>query len=213
MELGVNLAVEDFSIALTEEGSHVASMSLAKAYLFSENLMHYIDLLCTNVGKSYTDIKAIGVVNGPGSYTGLRLSVAQCKTIASILNCPLYGIDTFDVILDQAPKLTSLIAVIIPARKREVNLKLAKTIDCPEWLTDEFMSVKYDKLEQFFLDFSEPITVVGALDGIDSISGKHTLLPASVSAEFVSKRAYRYLEQGEKGNYLKVLPKYSHQAV
>jgi tRNA threonylcarbamoyl adenosine modification protein YeaZ len=214
MELGVNLAVEPFSIGLTNEGVSLASLTISSnAYDFSENVMANVDQLCTSIGKNYEDITAIGVVNGPGSYTGLRLSVAQCKTMASIMTVPLFGIDTFDVILDQVPKLPSLVAVIIPARKNEVNIKLARTIDGPEWLTDDYISVKYEKLARFFSDLCEPIVLAGVLDGLSSFSGDHTLLTVSISGEAVSSRAFQYLKQERKGDYLKVLPKYSHKAI
>jgi tRNA threonylcarbamoyl adenosine modification protein YeaZ len=214
MELGVNLAVEPFSIGLSREGVSLASLTLSSsAYDFSENVMANVDQLCNSIGETYDDITSIGVVNGPGSYTGLRLSVAQCKTMASIMNIPLFGIDTFDVILDQVPKLPSLIAVIIPARKKEVNVKLARTVDGPEWLTDDYISVKYDKLAQFFADLSEPIVLAGVLDGLSSFSGDHTLLSVSVSGTAVSARAFQNFSEDKKGDYLKVLPKYSHQAI
>ena len=66
MELGVNLAVEPFSIGLTESGQNLAGLSLSRvAYDFSENIMAHVDELCQSAGRSYYDIEAIGVVSGP----------------------------------------------------------------------------------------------------------------------------------------------------
>ena len=103
--------------------------------------------------------------------------------------------------------------IIIPARKNEVHLKLARTVDGPEWITDGFISISYKKLSQFFSDLSEPIMLAGVLEGLDSFSGKHLFFSVSVLGEVVSSFAFQFLKSGQKGDFLKVVPKYSHHAI
>lgn len=54
-------------------------------------------------GASWGDISAIGVVVGPGSFTGIRLGIAYAKGIAMGLNIPVVGISAFDLYLAATP--------------------------------------------------------------------------------------------------------------
>lgn len=54
-------------------------------------------------GASWRDISAIGVVVGPGSFTGIRLGIAYAKGIALGLNIPVVGINAFDLYLAATP--------------------------------------------------------------------------------------------------------------
>ena len=54
-------------------------------------------------GASWNDISAIGVVTGPGSFTGIRLGIAYAKGIAMGLKVPVVGISAFDLYLVQTP--------------------------------------------------------------------------------------------------------------
>lgn len=54
-------------------------------------------------GVKWTDITAIGVVVGPGSFTGIRMGIAYAKGIALGLNIPVIGISAFDLYLAAAP--------------------------------------------------------------------------------------------------------------
>lgn len=57
----------------------------------------------TECGATWRDITAIGVVVGPGSFTGIRLGIAYAKGIAMGLNIPVVGISAFDLYLAETP--------------------------------------------------------------------------------------------------------------
>ena len=57
----------------------------------------------TECGAKWTDITAIGVVIGPGSFTGIRMGIAYAKGIALGLNIPVVGISAFDLYLAATP--------------------------------------------------------------------------------------------------------------
>lgn len=57
----------------------------------------------TESGAKWSDIHAIGVVIGPGSFTGIRLGIAYAKGIAMGLNIPVVGISAFDLYLAETP--------------------------------------------------------------------------------------------------------------
>lgn len=54
-------------------------------------------------GATWRDVRAVGVVVGPGSFTGIRLGIAYAKGIAMGLNIPVVGISLFEVYLAATP--------------------------------------------------------------------------------------------------------------
>ena len=60
-----------------------------------------VDQLLKRWGWSPSDLDGIAVVQGPGSFTGLRVGIATAKVMAYALEIPVVAIDTLDVIADQ----------------------------------------------------------------------------------------------------------------
>lgn len=54
-------------------------------------------------GAAWRDLSAIGVVVGPGSFTGVRLGIAYAKGLSMGLNIPVVGINAFELYLAAAP--------------------------------------------------------------------------------------------------------------
>lgn len=54
-------------------------------------------------GATWSDITAIGVVVGPGSFTGIRLGIAYAKGLAMGLNIPVIPINAFELYLSATP--------------------------------------------------------------------------------------------------------------
>ena len=57
----------------------------------------------TAADARWSDLTAIGVVVGPGSFTGIRLGIAYAKGLAMGLNIPLVPINAFELYLHDAP--------------------------------------------------------------------------------------------------------------
>lgn len=57
----------------------------------------------TECGATWRDIDAIGIIVGPGSFTGIRLGIAYAKGLAMGLNIPIVGISLFDLYLAATP--------------------------------------------------------------------------------------------------------------
>jgi len=54
-------------------------------------------------GAAWSDLSAIGVIVGPGSFTGVRLGIAYAKGLGLGLNIPVVGINAFEMYLDATP--------------------------------------------------------------------------------------------------------------
>ena len=67
-----------------------------------------------------SDLKAIAVSHGPGSYTGLRIGVSTAKGLCYALEIPLIAIDTLTSLTNQVKHNDGLIVPMIDARRMEV---------------------------------------------------------------------------------------------
>ncbi len=56
-----------------------------------------------DAGVKWSDLTAIGVVVGPGSFTGIRLGIAYAKGLAMGLNIPVVPINAFELYLAATP--------------------------------------------------------------------------------------------------------------
>ncbi len=57
----------------------------------------------TACGTRWRDLTAIGVVVGPGSFTGIRLGIAYAKGLAMGLGIPIVPINAFELYLAATP--------------------------------------------------------------------------------------------------------------
>jgi universal bacterial protein YeaZ len=57
----------------------------------AKDLLGYLDKMLSTHGKTWADITAIGVFEGPGSFTGLRIGLTVLNTIADVERIPIVG--------------------------------------------------------------------------------------------------------------------------
>lgn len=86
-----------------------------------------IEELLVNTRASRSDLVAIAISAGPGSYTGLRIGLSAAKGLCFALQIPLISVDTLDALIEAASGWVdqgSLIAPMIDARRMEVYTKV-----------------------------------------------------------------------------------------
>ena len=71
------------SVAIINEDKLVGEMMINHQKKHSEKLMTAIDHLLSDSGLVLSNIDVFGVVEGPGSFTGLRIGMATAKGFAS----------------------------------------------------------------------------------------------------------------------------------
>ncbi len=113
------------NIAQDNNGEHHGSAAPQKGDgepLTEDGHLAEDDCLAEGDHLKISDIDAIVVGRGPGSFTGVRIGVAAAKGLACAIGCPLFGVSTLDAIAHKAyaSGITSKIAVIDDAMRKEV---------------------------------------------------------------------------------------------
>ena len=97
MILLINTSGKDLEFALGDKHRVIAVEKQSVA------LPAECEKFISECGASWRDVSAIGVVIGPGSFTGVRLGIAYAKGLGMGLNIPVVGISAFDLYLAAYP--------------------------------------------------------------------------------------------------------------
>ena len=74
-----------------------------------------------SAGLSMTDLNAVAISKGPGSYTGLRIGVSAAKGLCYALNIPLISVSTLKCLaLQIQPEEGDYVVPLLDARRMEV---------------------------------------------------------------------------------------------
>ena len=88
-----------------------------------EQLAPLIEAVLADAGVARHDLTAIAVGVGPGPFTGLRVGLVTARTLGFVLDLPVYGVCSLDVIaLEAAPTIGTDFVVATDARRKEVYL-------------------------------------------------------------------------------------------
>lgn len=119
--LNIETATKNCSVALAKEGKTILCKEIAEeGYSHAERLHVFIEEIVKEAGITFSDLAAIAVSQGPGSYTGLRIGVSAAKGLCYALGIPLIAIDTLQTLASQITVSDGLIIPMIDARRMEV---------------------------------------------------------------------------------------------
>ncbi len=127
--LNLETATTNCSVSIAKDGKTIAIKEHdTPNYSHSEQLHIFIQEVLKESSLSLTDVNAIAVSKGPGSYTGLRIGVSAAKGLCFSLDVPLISVSTLKSIASQARE--SKVDYIIPlldARRMEVYSRVFDT--------------------------------------------------------------------------------------
>ena len=93
--LHIETATSVCSVALSKNGELLSIQDSSIRNAHSTILTTYIEDVLRNSGLGISQIDAVAVSKGPGSYTGLRIGVASAKGLCYSLDRPLISVSTF----------------------------------------------------------------------------------------------------------------------
>ncbi|MCL8025129.1 tRNA (adenosine(37)-N6)-threonylcarbamoyltransferase complex dimerization subunit type 1 TsaB [Nocardioides bruguierae] len=125
MLLTFDTATPRVTVALHDGERVVASADADVAMRHGEQLAPMIERVLADAGAQRFDVTAVGVGVGPGPFTGLRVGLVTARTLGHVLEVPVYGVCTLDVLAAQAVgagEVAEPFLVATDARRKEVYL-------------------------------------------------------------------------------------------
>jgi tRNA threonylcarbamoyladenosine biosynthesis protein TsaB len=114
------------SVSLYRDSELLASWHrMSEGYTHAEELHLKISEVMQKAQVKFSQLDAVAVGKGPGSYTGLRIGVSSAKGLAYGLGIPLISIESLDLILaDLETQDQSIVIPMIDARRLEAYAKV-----------------------------------------------------------------------------------------
>lgn len=129
--LHIETATKICSVAVSKGGSLLASINKeTDQYIHGESLTLFILEVLKEANLKETDLHAVSVSVGPGSYTGLRIGLSTAKGLCFGLDIPIICIPTLDILLAQGhiKHPNRVICGMLDARRMEVYTKTCNTV-------------------------------------------------------------------------------------
>lgn len=108
------------SAAILEDEVLLAEYTICHKKTHSQTLIPMLDELKKRIDLDLTELDAIAVAKGPGSFTGLRIGCATAKGLGLALDCPLLPIPTVDALAYNMYGCSALICPLMDARRNQV---------------------------------------------------------------------------------------------
>jgi tRNA threonylcarbamoyladenosine biosynthesis protein TsaB len=114
------------SVSLYRDSELLASWHrVSEGYTHAEELHLRISEVMQKAQVKFSQLDAVAVGKGPGSYTGLRIGVSSAKGLAYGLDIPLISIESLDLIIAGIETTNeSILIPMIDARRLEAYAKV-----------------------------------------------------------------------------------------
>lgn len=149
--LCIDTSLEEASICVAENGNVLAVSRNSRQVDHAGWIQTAIKTILQESGRSVTDLSAVAVTSGPGSYTGLRVGMSTAKGMCYALNIPLIVESSLlllaqrvkkEIATDSVYHYPVLICPMIDARRMEVfagmyDLDLHEVVPPAAFILDE----------------------------------------------------------------------------
>ena len=150
------------SVALMMDGTKLLGESYQNTGLtHSQTLMVMAEDMLKQCGKSATDIQAVAVAEGPGSFTGVRIGVAAAKGFAWGKEIPCYGVSTLEAMAESLGIYEGYICPAMDARRSQVYNALFRVEKGIISRVAEDRAIALADLKEELLTLDGPIFLVG----------------------------------------------------
>jgi len=118
--LGIDTSNIPLSVAVVQDGQILVEWTSATKIAHSIGAMPAVEEALKQANIKPSELAAIAVAEGPGSYTGVRIGVTIAKTLAWTLKIPLVGVSSLKTLAGNGTFFNGLICPIMDARRQNV---------------------------------------------------------------------------------------------
>lgn len=205
------------SVAILDDEKVIADYSTDYKKTHSQTLMTMIDAVLKMTDMDVTELDAIAVAKGPGSFTGIRIAASTAKGLGMALDKPVIGVSTLEAMAVGMELSGKVICPIIDARRQQVYAATFEYIDGKLVRLSEDELIVIDDLIAKLNASGREVIFLG--DGVDTLGEMLksnltcgcTFAPAAMNrqrASYVAIRAREYYLAGKYESALEFLPEY-----
>lgn len=126
--LAINTSSLRFSIALLGgHGGLIGQYSLAGGPKGSRPLFPALHDLLVRTDTDLSEVEAVAVAGGPGSFTGLRVGASMAKGLCQAMGIPLVAVPSLEALASQLCHTGHPVCAVIRSRKGEVFAALFRS--------------------------------------------------------------------------------------
>ncbi len=118
--LAVDTSAAGCGVAVVDDALLIAETVLVRRQTHSKHLMELVRNALASAGLTAREMDAFAVVEGPGSFTGLRIGVSAVKGMADACGKPAAGVSSLRALAHQLPFSPLPLCVLMDARRGEV---------------------------------------------------------------------------------------------
>ncbi len=149
------------SVALTEDGKLLAESYQNTGMTHSQTLMVMAQDLLKQCGLQVSEVDAVAVAEGPGSFTGVRIGVAAAKGFAWGRDLPCYGVSTLQAMAVSLGIWQGYVCPVMDARRSQVYNALFYVNQGVLSRVAPDRAIALDVLKQELTALNAPIFLVG----------------------------------------------------
>ncbi|MEG0180616.1 MAG: tRNA (adenosine(37)-N6)-threonylcarbamoyltransferase complex dimerization subunit type 1 TsaB [Peptostreptococcaceae bacterium] len=118
--LGIDTSTMAANVAVLEDDKLICEYSVNTKKTHSQKLMPMMESMLNLSDIDITEIDAIGICVGPGSFTGLRIGMATAKAMAHVNNLPIIGVNSLEILGENMNLCSKKICSILDAQRNQV---------------------------------------------------------------------------------------------
>lgn len=159
--LAIDTSATAASTAICDENKIIGEFFINTKLTHSRTLMPMVENLLANTNLQISDITAIAVNCGPGSFTGVRIGVAAAKGLAFADDLPCIEVSTLESLAYNLQAVNGIICSVMDARCAQVYNALFRCDgDKPERICDD-RALSIAELCEELRSYDERIILVG----------------------------------------------------
>ena len=185
------------SAAVIEDGRIIASAFTNIRMTHSQTLLPMMKKMLDEKGISVSDIDALAISRGPGSFTGIRIGISAVKGLAAPNSLPCYGVSTLRAIAENHRDFEGIISAVMDARCNQVYNALFKAESGKITRLTEDRALMTSELLLELQNYNEKIIFSGDGAGLFEQYKSEKILVADTESRFqnaegVAKAALEY---------------------
>lgn len=210
------------SAAILDENKLIGEIIINHEKKHAEKLMISIDHLLKDTNIGINEIDIFGIVQGPGSFTGLRIGMATIKGLAQVCNKPIVGISTLAALTANIPYSDGIICPVLDAQRNCIysglysysrNNQLITICQDAEMTIDTLIRTlsEYKDQKIYLLGDAQKKYVEKLAESLPKL----ILVPSYLSMNRASSAAFLAMEKYQTGQidtYLSIEPVYLRQS-